>query len=120
MGVQIEAMDGGRLRLSGDVETIFTLPASAVTDGFSFAFSDGTLLKGHHDIGSGRCHFAVAAEGAGIVMIIRQGRHDGAQIDGQIEWMTLACGSRTLCPIHAKAQDDGRQLVLDMDAKEAA
>jgi len=120
MGVQIEAMDGGRLRLSGDVETIFDLPASAVTDGFSFAFSDGTLLHGHHDIGSGRCHFTLAAEGAAIVRIVRDGRHDRAQIDGQIEWMTLACGSRTLCPIHTKAQDDGRQLVLDMEAREAA
>lgn len=120
MGVQIEAMDGGRLRLTGDVETIFTLPASAVTDGFSFAFSDGTLLKGHHDIGSGRCHFALAAQGAAGVRIMREGRHDGARIDGQIEWMTLACGSRTLCPIHAKPHDDGRQLVLDMEAREAA
>src|SRR3546814_4665599 len=89
-------MDGGKLKLTGDVETVLDLPASAVTDGFSFAFSDGTLLKGHHDIGSGRCHFAVAAEGAGIVRIMREGRHDGAKIDGQIEWMTLACGSRTL------------------------
>jgi hypothetical protein len=120
MGVQIEAMDGGRLRLSGDVETIFDLPASAVTDGFSFAFSDGTLLRGHHDIGSGRCHFMLAAEGAAIVRIMRDRRHDRAQIDGQIEWMTLACGSKTLCPIHAKSQDDGRQLVLDMEAREAA
>lgn len=120
MGVQIEAMDGGRLRLTGDVETIFDLPASAVTDGFSFAFSDGTLLKGHHDIGSGRCHFALAAQGAATVRIMREGRHDGALIDGQIAWMTLACGSRTLCPIHAKAQDDGRQLVLDIESKQAA
>src|SRR3546814_11682600 len=105
-------MDGGKLKLTGDVETVLDLPASAVTDGFSFAFSDGTLLKGHHDIGSGRCHFAVAAEGAGIVRIMREGRHDGAKIDGQIEWMTLDCGSRTLCPNHAKAQDHGRQLAL--------
>ncbi|WP_340268764.1 hypothetical protein [Sphingobium mellinum] len=120
MGVQIEAMDGGRLRLSGDVGAILDLPASAVTDGFSFAFSDGTLLKGHHDIGSGRCHFALAVEGQAIIRIMREGRHDRARIDGQIAWMTLACGSRTLCPIHAKAQDDGRQLVLDIESKEAA
>ncbi|AJR23107.1 hypothetical protein [Sphingobium sp. YBL2] len=120
MGVQIEAMDGGKLKLTGDVETVLDLPASAVTDGFSFAFSDGTLLKGHHDIGSGRCHFALAAEGTACVRIMREGRHDRARIDGQIEWMTLACGSRTLCPIHAKPQDDGRQLVLDIESKQAA
>ena len=120
MGVQIEAMDGGRLRLSGDVETIFDLPASAVTDGFSVAFSDGTLLRGHHDIGSGRCHFTLAAEGAAIVRIVRDGRHDQAQIEWKVEWMTLACGSKTLCPIHAKPHDDGRQLVLDIEAREAA
>lgn len=120
MGVQIKAMDGGKLKLTGDVETVLDLPASAVTDGFSFAFSDGTLLRGHHDIGSGRCHFVLAVEGAAIVRILREGRHDGARIDGQIEWMTLACGSRTLCPIHAKSQNDERQLVLDMEAREAA
>ncbi|BAI95185.1 hypothetical protein Sj15T_30780 [Sphingobium sp. TA15] len=120
MGVQIEAMDGGKLKLTGDVETVLTLPASAVTDGFSFAFSDGTLLRGHHDIGSGRCHFELGAQGAASVRIMREGRHDSARIDGQIEWMTLACGSRTLCPIHAKPHDDGRQLVLDMDARQAA
>lgn len=120
MGVQIEAMDGGRLRLTGDVEAILDLPASAVTDGFSFAFSDGTLLKGHHDIGSGRCHFTLAAEGAAIVSIMRQERHDRAKIDWKIEWMTLACDSRTLCPIHAKPQNDGRQLVRDMETRQAA
>jgi hypothetical protein len=120
MGVQIEATDGGRLKLSGDVETILDLPASAVTDGFSFAFSDGTLLRGHHDIGSGRCHFRLAAEGAAIVRIVRDGRHDCAQIEWKIEWMTLACGSKTLCPIHADARDDGRQLVLDIARREAA
>jgi hypothetical protein len=120
VSVQIEAMDGGRLRLTGDVEAVLALPASAVTDGFSFAFSDGTLLRGHHDIGSGRCHFALAVEGAAIVSITREGRHDHARIDWKIEWMTLACGSKTLCPIHAEAGDDGRQLVLDIDRREAA
>ncbi|WP_266103227.1 MULTISPECIES: hypothetical protein [Sphingobium] len=38
MSVQIEAMDGGRLRLTGDVEAVLALPANAVTDGFSFPF----------------------------------------------------------------------------------
>ena len=91
-----------------------------VSFGFSFAFSDGTLLRGHHDIGSGRCHFALAVEGAAIVSITREGCHDHARIDWKIEWMTLACGSKTLCPIHADARDDGRQLVLDIDRREAA
>ena len=120
MSVQIEAMDGGKLRLTGDVDDVLALTASAVTDGYSFAFSDGTLLRGHHDIGSGRCHFALAVEGAAIVSITREGCHDHARIDWKIEWMTLACGSKTLCPIHADARDDGRQLVLDIDRREAA
>lgn len=120
VGVQIEAMDGGRLRLTGDMETVLDLPASAVTDGFSLAFSDGTLLRGHHDIGSGRCHLTLAAEGASIVRIKREERHDRAQIGWKIDWMTLACGSKTLCPIHAKPHEEGPQLMLDMEASEAA
>ena len=38
VSVQIEAMDGGRLRLTGDVEAVLALPANEVTDGFSFPF----------------------------------------------------------------------------------
>lgn len=120
MGVQIEAMDSGRLKLTGDVGTILDLPARAVTEGFSFAFSDGTLVRGSHDIVTGRCRFSVAAEGAALVRITREGRHDRAQIDGQIAWMTLACGSETLCPIDAEHSDDRRQLKLDIDMKDAA
>jgi len=37
VSVQIEAMDGGKLRLTGDVDDVLALTASAVTDGFSFA-----------------------------------------------------------------------------------
>src|SRR3546814_6495718 len=72
MGVQIEAMDGGRLKVTGDVESLLNLPGRAVTDGFSFAFSDGTLIRGHHDIATGRCHLALAVEGAAMVRIMRQ------------------------------------------------
>src|SRR3546814_4000962 len=62
MGVQIEAMDGGRLKVTGDVESLLNLPGRAVTDGFSFAFSAGTLIRGHHAIATGRCHLARSEE----------------------------------------------------------
>src|SRR3546814_13137702 len=97
MGVQIEAMDGGRLKVTGDVESLLNLPGRAVTDGFSFAFSDGTLIRGHHDIATGRCHLALDHEGAAMVRIMRQDRHDRAPIAGQIGWLPLACASETLC-----------------------
>ena len=120
MGVQIEAMDGGKLKVSGDLERLLHLPGRAVTDGFSFAFSDGTLIRGHHDIASGRCHLALASEGAAMVRIMRDNRHDRACVEWKIEWMTLACGTETLCPIEGKYPDDDRQLMLDIDVKEAA
>src|SRR3546814_922445 len=120
MGVQIEAMDGGRLKVTGDVESLLNLPGRAVTDGFSFAFSDGTLIRGHHDIATGRCHMALAVEGAAMVRIMRQDRHDRVHIDEKIEWMTLACGSETLCSTDLKFRDDGRQLLLDISMREAA
>ncbi|KFD25590.1 hypothetical protein [Sphingobium yanoikuyae] len=120
MGISIEAMDGGRLKLSGMVETLLDLPASAVTDGFAFAFSDGTLLRGHHDIGSGRCHFTHEIAGPSEVRIAREGRHDRAHISGDFTWITLVCGSRILCPISGRSADDRRQLRLDIDVKDAA
>lgn len=120
MGVQTEAMDGGRLKVTGDMESLLNLPGRAVTDGFSFAFSDGTLIRGHHDIATGRCHMALAVEGAAMVRIMRQDRHDRVHIDEKIEWMTLACGSETLCSTDLKFRDDGRQLLLDISMREAA
>jgi len=120
MGVQIEAMDGGKLKVSGDLERVLHLPGRAVTDGFSFAFSDGTLIRGHHDIASGRCHLVLASEGAAMVRIMRDNRHDRACVEWKIEWMTLACGTETLCPIEGKYSADDRQLMLDIDVKEAA
>src|SRR3546814_15370346 len=95
MGVQIEAMDGGRLKVTGDVESLLNLPGRAVTDGFSFAFSDGTLIRGHHDIATGRCHLALAVEGAAMDRIMRQDRHERAHIDGRSAERLVgkACGS---------------------------
>src|SRR3546814_14332421 len=51
---------------------------------------------------------------------MRQDRYDRAHIDGKSEWITLACGSETLCPIDGKSCDDGRQLLLDIGIREAA
>ena len=117
MAVQIEALDGGKLKVTGDMEGMLHLPGRAVTDGFFFAFSDGTLIQGHHDIATGRCHLTLAAEGAALVRILRDDRHDGALVEWKIEWMTLSCGSETLCPIDPKSQNDDRQLLLDISMR---
>ena len=57
---------------------------------------------------------------AAMVRIMRDNRHDRACVEWKIEWMTLACGTETLCPIEGKYPDDDRQLMLDIDVKEAA
>ncbi|WP_150290053.1 hypothetical protein [Sphingobium estronivorans] len=106
MGVEIDAMDGGKLKVTGDLESLLHLPGRAVTDSFFFAFSDGTLIRGHHDIPTGRCHLTLATEGAALVRIMRTERHDCVVVDWKIEWMTLSCGSETLCPISVKSSDD--------------
>ena len=120
MAVQIEALDGGKLKVTGDMEGLLRLPARAVEDGFFFAFSDGTLIRGYHDIATGKCQLTLAAEGAALVRILRDDRHDRALVEWKIEWMTLSCGNETLCPISAKSSGDECQLQLDIGAREAA
>ena len=112
MAVQIEALDGGKLKVTGDLEGLLHLPGRAVADGFFFAFSDGTLIRGHHDIATGPCHLTLATEGAALVRILRDDRHDRVLFEWKIEWMMLSCGSETLCPFHPKPHDDDRQLLL--------
>ncbi len=55
-----------------------------------------------------------------MVRIMRDNRHDRACVEWKIEWMTLACGTETLCPIEGKCPADDRQMMLDIDVKEAA
>lgn len=120
MGVQIEAIDGHSLRLTGDVETLLDLPARAKTEEFSLAISDGSLIRGYYDAGSNGCRFSIAVEGAAIIKIAREDSGDRLEIDWRIDWITLACGSDTLCPIDAVDAQDTGGLVLDVDAQVAA
>jgi hypothetical protein len=96
MSVSIKAMGGGTVQLAGDVTALIRLPARAVAEGFAIGFSDGTLIRGGHDIATGRCRLALATEGAAMVRILSDGDHDRAQIDWSIEWATLACGNETV------------------------
>jgi hypothetical protein len=120
MGVQIEAIDGHRLRLTGDVEMLLDLPARAKTEGFSLAISDGSLIRGGYNACNNRCRFSLDVEGAAIIKITREDGSDRLEIGWRIDWITLACGGDTLCPIDADDAQDARQLALDIDVRQAA
>jgi hypothetical protein len=120
MGVQIEAIEGHRLRLTGDVEAMLDLPMRAKSQGFSLAISDGSLLRGEYDAGSECCRFSIEAEGAAIIKITRTGTGDLLDMDWRIDWMVLACSGDTLRVVDTDDAPDTRQLVLDIDAKQAA
>jgi hypothetical protein len=120
MGVQIEVIEGHRLQLSGDVEAILDLPMREKSQGFSLAISDGSLIRGEYDAASECCRFSIEAEGAAIIKITRAGTGDRLDIDWRIDWMVLACSGDTLRAFDADDAPDTRQLVLDIDAKQAA
>jgi hypothetical protein len=120
MGVQIEVIDRHRLRLTGDVEMLLDLPARAKSEGFSLAISDGSLIRGCYDAGSDCCWFSLDVEGAAIIKIMRSDDSDRLDIGWRIDWITLACGSDTLCPIDADDVQDALQLALDIDVRPAA
>lgn len=120
MGVQIAARQDDRLQLSGDIETLLDLPAGARAEGFSLAISDGSLIRGCYDPTTHRCHFTVAVEGAAIIAIARDAQGDQLDIAWRIDWITLACGTDTLCPVDAHSVADNRQMTLDIDVRQAA
>lgn len=120
MGVQIAARQDDRLQLGGDIETMLDLPARARKEGFSLAISDGSLIRGRYDPATHRCHFTVAVEGAAIIDIAHDAQGDRLDISWQIDWITLACGTDTLCPMDAKSVADDRQMTLDIDVRQAA
>lgn len=87
MGVKIEAIpESVRLRVSGDVETILSVPfEDGDDDRFLIGLSDGTLLVGSYD-GDLKCKFDIARDGAGIVRI-----RDGiAMVDFRVDWATVS------------------------------
>lgn len=120
MAVRIEPGADWRLQLTGDIETVLDVPERATLDGFSLAFSDGTLVHGHYPEAVAACHFALSTEGAALVRITRKGMHDVLDLDWHFDWITLACGTETVQP-HAPADDQNvLQLTLDIAVEEAA
>lgn len=85
MGVMIEPIpDSVRLRVTGDVETILSVPFDD-DDRFLLGFSDGTLLIGTYDDDL-RCTFEVATDGAGLVRF-GDGR---AVLEWRADWVTVS------------------------------
>jgi uncharacterized protein YfaT (DUF1175 family) len=85
MSVTIEPIPGSvRLRSTGDIETVLTVPYDD-DDRFFVGFSDGTLLHGTYDDNL-RCGWKVAREGAGLVRFIG----DGVVLEWNAEWVTAS------------------------------
>jgi hypothetical protein len=85
MSVRVEPVpDSVRLKISGDVETVLSVPYED-DDRFMVAFSDGTLLVGSYD-DELRVGFEVAREGAAMI------RRDGSAVvvDWDVEWATVS------------------------------
>lgn len=89
MSVRIEAINGHQLALSGDLDTIVTLPAGAQDGRFSIAFSDGTLINGTHDGSAQNCAFEVQVEGASMVRVERDTGKDALVLDWRMEWIMV-------------------------------
>jgi hypothetical protein len=120
MGVRIEARGGHHLQLTGDIETVLDVPARGLSEEFSLAFSDGTLVRGTWIPGGHACLFAIASEGAAMVRITRQGLGEALDLDWSFDWITLACGAQTLQPEAAANDEDVLQLTLDIEVRDAA
>ena len=118
MGVHIEVGGRSNLLLTGDIETRLDVPARGISEGFSLAFSDGTLLRGTFLGDVSTCRFALAVEGAAQVRITRHDDGDRVDLDWDFEWITLACGQETLQPEAADADEDVLQLTLDIVVEE--
>ncbi|MET1755686.1 hypothetical protein ABVV53_09475 [Novosphingobium sp. RD2P27] len=120
MAVRIEPGANRRLQLAGDIEAVLDVPERAINDGFSLAFSDGTLVHGHYPESASACSFFLSSEGAALVRITRKGIQDVLELNWDFDWITLACGTETVQP-HAAADDQNvLQLTLDIVVEEAA
>jgi hypothetical protein len=120
MGVRIETTSGHRLQLTGDIETILDVPPRGIAEGFSLAFSDGTLVQGECIPGGNACRYGIASEGAARVRIVPSGLGDALELDWSFEWITLACGTQTLRSDAADESDDVLQLTLNIEEREVA
>ncbi|MEW9856687.1 hypothetical protein [Novosphingobium sp. M1R2S20] len=114
MAVRIKPGADRRLQLTGDVETVLDVSKRAMSDGFSLAFSDGTLVHGHYPESAAACRFTLSIESAALVRITRKGMHDVLDLDWHFDWITLACGAETLQPQAAADDENVLQLTLDI------
>ena len=112
MSVRIASVDGARLRLTGDVAAVLDIPFRAAREGFTLAFSDGTLVRGDYDPAADCCRFAATVEGAAVVSIARAAGGDVLDIAWRVEWLSLASGNDTLCPGDDDQADNDGQLTL--------
>lgn len=120
MGVRIEACAGYRLALTGNVETVLFVPQRGRREGFTLAFSDGTLLRGTCASGGDACRFEHVTEGLARVEIARLGSGDMVELDYEFDWITLACGTDALRPEAINDDTDASRFVYDIGSSEAA
>ena len=120
MGVRIEAVNGAKLRLSGDMEAVIDLPFRAVREGFTLAFSDGTLVRGDLDYGTQSCTFRVEVEGAAELKIVRGGANEMLEVCWPVEWISIAAGDDTVRANTIDVNADCGQLVLGIEQRAAA
>ena len=120
MGVRIEAVDGAKLKLSGDIETVIDLPFRAVREGFTLAFSDGTLVRGDLDYGTQSCTFSVEAEGAAVLKIVRGGANETLEVCWPVDWMSIAAADDTVRANTSDVDAACGQLVLGIEQRQAA
>lgn len=120
MGVKIEVKEGWRLHLSGAIATVLDVPLRGQAEGFALAFSDGTLVRGTCLEGTLACRFTLANAGTAPAKITRDGVSDRLELEGDYDWITLACGAETLEPVRDPDGPDVLQLTLDIAVNEEA
>lgn len=120
MGVRIEAREGGRLMMSGDVETAIQLSPRALRDGFAIAISDGTLVRGCYDEAADACRFSVAAEGAALGSIKREQCGDVVDLAWRIDWISIAPDCDALCVTPPETDERQPELGFVMPSRQAA
>ncbi|MXO48113.1 hypothetical protein GRI69_07575 [Erythrobacter vulgaris] len=111
MAVTIKPVLGSaRLHVSGDLETVLTVPFDD-DDRFLLGVSDGTLLLGTYD-DELQCTWEVAREGAGSVRVEAR----GVYVDTSVEWVTTSLYDANVVEPH---QPQPLPLFPDLDRRAA-
>ncbi|NMN02958.1 MULTISPECIES: hypothetical protein [unclassified Novosphingobium] len=120
MAIRIEAKAGHRLQLSGDIETVLDVSAGRIVEGFSLAFSDGTLVLGRWIPGGHACRFGIVNEGTLTIRITPHGLGEALDLDGNIARITLSGGTQTQQPEAKAGEEQVPQVTLDIELREDA